>query len=128
MELPGWDDLAGVVTVDLWEILPRPRLSEPTRAAKPPPQSPLALVPRLRSRALLANSPRIDWASLLRRTFNADVLESPKCARRLRVLGIVDDPETVHAILSELAIAPSMWSKLSAFQVPLNERCESVGA
>jgi len=60
MELPGWDDLAGVVTVDLWEILPRPRLSEPTRAAKPPPQSPLALVPRLRSRALLTNSPRID--------------------------------------------------------------------
>ena len=98
---------------------------EPTRAAKPTapsPRSPLALVPhseliapnvlsvshwnRLRSGALLATSPRVDWASLLRRTFDADVLECPKCAGRLRVLGVVDEPDVVRAFLNELAIAP----------------------
>jgi hypothetical protein len=99
---------------------------KPTRATKPAtpsPRSPLALVPRsellapnvlsvshwdrLSSGALLAKSPRVDWASLLRRTFDADVLECPKCAGRLRVLGVVDEPEVVRAFLDELAIAPA---------------------
>ncbi len=99
---------------------------KPTRAAKPAapsPRSPLALVPRsellapnvlsiqhwdrLHSGALLAKSPRVDWASLLRRTFDADVLECPKCAGRLRVLCVVDDPDVVRAFLDELAIAPA---------------------
>jgi hypothetical protein len=56
---------------------------------------------------LLAKSARVDWPTLLRRTFDADVLECPKCAGRLRVLGVVDEPEVVWAFLNELAIAPA---------------------
>lgn len=59
---------------------------------------------RLRSGALLAASPRVDWPTLMRRTFDADVLECPKCTGRLRVIAVVDDPATARAILDELAI------------------------
>ncbi len=60
---------------------------------------------RLRSGALLANSPRIDWATLMRRTFDVDVLACARCGGRIKVLGVVDDPETVRTILSELGIS-----------------------
>jgi len=60
---------------------------------------------RLRSGALLANSPRIDWATLMRRTFDVDVLACARCGGRVKVLGVVDDPETVRTILSELGIS-----------------------
>jgi len=98
--------------------------TEPENPRKRPSQQPtaasLALVPRtetltpnviavahwerLRSGALLAQTPRVDWAALLRRTFETDALECPKCAGRIRVLAIVDDAATAAAILHELAI------------------------
>ena len=59
---------------------------------------------RLRSGALLSTSPRIDWASLLQRTFDVDVLACPKCAGRIRVLATVDERATVIAILDELGL------------------------
>jgi len=43
---------------------------------------------RLLGGALYAATPRLDWASLLRRSFSVDVLECAKCGGRLRVLGI----------------------------------------
>ena len=60
---------------------------------------------RLRSGALAATSPRIDWPTLMRRTFDVDVLECPKCAGRLRILAVVDDEPTAAEILTELGIA-----------------------
>jgi hypothetical protein len=55
---------------------------------------------RLKSGALVATSPRVDWAKLLHRTFDADALECPKCAGRIRVLAVVDEHSTVVAILA----------------------------
>jgi hypothetical protein len=57
---------------------------------------------RLKSGALVATSPRLDWALLLRRTFDADALECPKCTGRICVLAVVDDAATATAILAEL--------------------------
>jgi hypothetical protein len=48
---------------------------------------------------LYAASPRIDWASLLRRSFEVDVLECPSCGGRLRVFGEVTEPAMVRLAL-----------------------------
>ncbi len=58
---------------------------------------------RLKNGALLARSTRIDWPTLLRRTFDTDVLECPKCTGHLKVIAIVEPPDTL-AILDELDI------------------------
>jgi hypothetical protein len=42
---------------------------------------------------LLANSPRVDWATLLRRTHGVDVFECAKCGGRLRVVEVVTDEQ-----------------------------------
>jgi hypothetical protein len=44
---------------------------------------------RLLGGLLYATSPRVDWASLLRRSFSVDVLECPKCRGRLRVVAVI---------------------------------------
>lgn len=62
---------------------------------------------RLKSGALLATSPRVDWATLMRRTFDTDVLACPKCSGKLRILGVVDDEALASAVLAELGIAPT---------------------
>jgi hypothetical protein len=93
---------------------PAPRGRDP----KPPPSA--ALVPaterltpnvlglrhwdRLESGALAATSPRIDWATLMRRTFDVDVLECPKCNGKLRILAVVETDAHAAQILDELAI------------------------
>jgi hypothetical protein len=48
-----------------------------------------------------AGTPRAwTWAALMRRVFDLDVLASPHCGGRLRVIAIVQDPLAVHAILA----------------------------
>ncbi len=59
---------------------------------------------RIRSGALVATSARIDWPTLMSRTFDVDVLECPKCAGRLRILALVNDPQTATKLLDELDI------------------------
>src|ERR1019366_9121286 len=48
---------------------------------------------RLHEGALLAASPYVDWASLLQRTFEVDVLACAHCGGRLRVLSVLTEPE-----------------------------------
>lgn len=60
---------------------------------------------RLRCGALIASSPRIDWRTLMSRTFDVDVLECPKCTGRLRILAVIDDEHLAATILDELGIA-----------------------
>jgi hypothetical protein len=60
---------------------------------------------RLRCGALLAASPKIDWSTLMSRTFDVDVLECPKCRGRLRIVAVIDDAVLAASILHELAIA-----------------------
>ena len=42
---------------------------------------------------------RLAWAELLRRVFAADVLECPRCGRRMRMLAAIHPPEATQAIL-----------------------------
>jgi hypothetical protein len=62
---------------------------------------------RLRFGALYASTPHIDWARLLRRTFDVDVLECTKCRGRLRVLGAVTERWQARAILEQLGLGTS---------------------
>ena len=103
---------------------PKPVSPPPPQAAPPrqrtAPSAALALAPlsepftpnvlrithwdRLKSGALLATSPRVDWPTLMRRTFDIDVLQCPKCTGRLRVLGIVDDEPLARQFVDELSL------------------------
>ena len=59
---------------------------------------------RLRGGALYAARPRVDWAKLLRRTFDVDVLVCPTCSGRLRVLGAVTDAAEARELLERLGL------------------------
>jgi hypothetical protein len=59
---------------------------------------------RLLGGVLYAVTPRIDWARLLRRSLDVDVLRCPKCDGRLRVLAIITEREPVERILSHLGM------------------------
>jgi hypothetical protein len=59
---------------------------------------------RLLGGLLYASSPRIDWANLLRRSFDVDVLVCPTCRGRLRVLGEVTDPAMVGLVLESVGL------------------------
>jgi hypothetical protein len=59
---------------------------------------------RLLGGALYSAIPRVDWASLLRRSFQVDVLECAKCGGRLRVLGEITDPAMVRLVLESLGM------------------------
>jgi Putative transposase len=59
---------------------------------------------RLLGGLLYASSPRIDWANLLRRSFDVDVLACATCRGRLRVLGEVNDPAIVRLVLESVGL------------------------
>lgn len=61
---------------------------------------------RLLGGALYAARPRVDWAALLRRTFQADVMACAKCGGRLRVLAVITEREPVRRILARLGLPP----------------------
>ena len=52
---------------------------------------------RLLGGAIYAASPRVDWPTLLKRTFDVGVLQCPKCHGRLRVLAVITEREPVRA-------------------------------
>jgi hypothetical protein len=58
---------------------------------------------RLLDGELYAAQPRVDWARLLRRTFDIDVMECAKCGGRLVVRAVVTAPESIAKILASLA-------------------------
>jgi uncharacterized protein YbaR (Trm112 family) len=43
----------------------------------------------------------------MRRAFDIDVLACPRCGGRLRLLGTIEDPVAVHAILESAAVSGS---------------------
>ncbi len=59
---------------------------------------------RLKSGALVATSSRVDWPTLMRRTFDTDVLECPNCDGRLRVIAVIDDVTIARRLLAELRL------------------------
>ena len=59
---------------------------------------------RLLAGVLYAVTPRLDWARLLRRSMDVDVLACPQCDGRLRVLSILTERQPVERILSHLGM------------------------
>ena len=59
---------------------------------------------RLDEGALLARSPRIDWATLFRRTFLADPLACDRCGGRMRPVEMVTDEEAARRMLERLGM------------------------
>ena len=88
------------------DTAPPPAVFGPTLAAQSdaveivgPNVLSLAHWARLRDGELYAAQPRVDWASLLRRTFEVDVKTCPPCAGRLDVRAVVTAPGTTAQIL-----------------------------
>jgi hypothetical protein len=59
---------------------------------------------RLLGGLLYAVQPRVDWATLLGRSFSVDVLECPKCHGRLRMIAVITERETARRILAHLGL------------------------
>jgi hypothetical protein len=51
-----------------------------------------------------AAQPRVDWATLLRRSLSIDVLECPKCHGRLGIVAVITERDPVRRILSHLGM------------------------
>jgi hypothetical protein len=59
---------------------------------------------RLLGGLLYAVRPRVDWATLLRRSFAVDVLDCPKCHGRLRAFAVITERDPVRRILAHLGL------------------------
>jgi hypothetical protein len=79
---------------------------------------------RLVSGALYAATPRLDWPSLLRRSFDVDVMKCPKCQGRLRVLAVITEREPVQRILAHLGV-PTAAPPLARARDPADELDEA---
>ena len=61
------------------------------------------------------------WAELMRRVFEVDVLECPRCTGRMRILAAIHSIEAIRAILECLGLptrAPPIAPPLEASQEP----------
>jgi hypothetical protein len=45
-----------------------------------------------------------EWARLMRRAFDLDVLRCPNCSNRMRVLALIERPQTARRILRHLGM------------------------
>jgi hypothetical protein len=59
---------------------------------------------RLLGGLLYATSPRLRWPELIRRTFDVDVLECPKCHGRIRIVETVAQADAARRILERLGV------------------------
>jgi hypothetical protein len=59
---------------------------------------------RLLGGLLYATGPRLRWSQLLRRTFDVDVMECPKCKGRLRIVETVIEMDSARRILERLGL------------------------
>ena len=62
---------------------------------------------RLDGGRLLATSPRLDWAKLLRRTYAVDVLVCPHCHGPTRIVAAITDPAVIGKILEHVREPPA---------------------
>ena len=75
---------------------------------------------RLLDGLLLARSPRLDWATLLRRTMDIDALDCPRCHGRLRALDVVTDADEAHRMLQAAGL-PAEPQPLARARDPTDE-------
>ncbi len=78
------------------------------------PDAPILLAPgvlsvahwdRLLGGLLCADSPRMNWARLLQRTFHIDALECPMCRGHMRGVAAIHEPAAARAILECLGVS-----------------------
>ena len=55
------------------------------------------------------------WAALMRRAFDIDVLACPRCGGRLRLIGTVEDPDAIRAILAAVAVSRELGDRAPPF-------------
>ncbi len=93
---------------------------------------PIAHWHRLLGGLLVASSPRLNWATLLRRTYATDVLSCPRCHERMRVLAAITAPDVARQILARLGVAIAApqaarardptWAEWSQMELPPSSR------
>jgi hypothetical protein len=54
----------------------------------------------------LATSPRVAWATLLKRTYSVDAMVCPRCGSRLRWMAVINDRATARKIIDHIGIPP----------------------
>jgi len=74
---------------------------EGVAAASAAPGAPDPAAPRVPASVLAR---RLEWAALLARVFEQDVLRCPRCGGRRRVIAFLTDPDVVHRILRHLGL------------------------
>ena len=72
---------------------------------------------------LKERTPRVNWAELLRRTFDLDVFACVRCGGRRRVLAYVTAPSGVRAILEHLGLPTSRTSLAPARRLAQRTWC-----
>jgi hypothetical protein len=73
--------------------------AEPRYLIGPQPASEDLLPPRART---------LDWAALLKRVYDVDVLHCPRCAGRLEVIAAISERSVVTKILAHLGLPTSL--------------------
>ena len=81
------------------------RVDSPGDVEVTPHGSSVRHMDRLLGGLLLAASPRVDWARLLRRPFGFDVLACTRCQGRMRLISAITEPAVVRRILEHLGIS-----------------------
>jgi hypothetical protein len=59
---------------------------------------------RLEDGALFARTRYVEWAVMMKRTWGFDVLRCPTCARTMRVVATITQPDVVRKILVHLGV------------------------
>ena len=59
----------------------------------------------------------IEWANLMRRTFDLDVLECPECGGRTKLISLIEKPEVIKKILDHVGL-PSELPAAKAARPP----------
>ena len=85
------------------------------RAKKGSPQADVALPPSGEQPSTeFSSRARAAWARLIRKIYEADPLECPKCNGRMRVIALIEDPGIIHRILDHLGL----WAPLATARSP----------
>jgi hypothetical protein len=58
------------------------------------------------------------WADLMRRTWDVDVLECPRCGGRLRFIATIEDTEAIRRILTHLGLPTALPTPMPARSPP----------
>ncbi len=103
----------GIADCEAWRVSPSP-------GERPLNELSRKHLARLAGGTLLAATPRIDWARLLRRTFEVDVLSCPSCGGRLRLIAEITDPAVISKILEHLD-EPTSGPPLARARAPDDE-------